>query len=144
MKPEQIQFRAIRNDDGELVFGYYANIERDGDVIIDTKGQCISIDPETLGQYIGAEDKNGRKIFSGDVLVLPEDKSYYRVIITGNTFRAFEAYLQNIASGRFYELRHPEMFTVLTDPSETTQSVGKCELDINGQIVTCDVEQQIK
>lgn len=29
----------------------------------------IDIRPETLGQYIGKEDKNKRKIFDGDILV---------------------------------------------------------------------------
>ena len=33
----------------------------------------VAVDPETIGQFTGMTDKNGKKIFEGDIVVLNED-----------------------------------------------------------------------
>ena len=75
-------FRGKREDNGEGAYGYYVkSIRAHGSVSTppykiahqirsneNNKQCCVEVFPETVGEWTGLTDKNGKKIFEGDIV----------------------------------------------------------------------------
>lgn len=93
----EILFRGKQLSNGEFI---------EGSLTVDCHGNCciyhplnapivggfqyFDIDPETVGQYTGIDDREGEKIFEGDIFKIGAEDNIYTVRFDYGCFLAYE------------------------------------------------------
>lgn len=106
----EIIFRAKTVCDGDWVYGGITWNPSKKEVFIHTEWDEGKVIPETVGQYTGLTDKNGTKIFEGDII---QDSNYpeyvFRIEYHNGTIIASEihtfdkVYLDNFICFNIFE-----------------------------------------
>ena len=127
----EILFRGKRTDNGEWVEGYYSpvNIPITGNMrhFINVGGyRAVEIDSETVGQYTGLNDKNGVKIFEGDIVRYGD--TIHRVVFEQRNGTAYfglvYAACETLPFGHYQDLKQIEVIGNIYDSPELLEVSG--------------------
>lgn len=106
----EIKFRGRNVKHGWLTGYYFVNrgvhfIVEDGIADPLNTWEDYAVDPDTVGQYTGLEDRNGREIYEGDILMCIGQRGdnkghkYYRMVLFENG-----SFCMNV---RYYRINSP-------------------------------------
>lgn len=122
----EILFRGKRDDNLEWIEGYIYRITENQEMpflmMKDYHGCSYQVYPDTVGQYTGLTDKNGKKIFEGDVVAQPVCK--YTVEFDGGAFFLIPIPKHNPYDCPYQLIGFGAMFEVIGNIHDNPELIG--------------------
>ena len=130
----EILFRGKRKDNGEWVEGSLLKVTINGKTAYLIFGDNFSfdgndvkalshalVDPDTVGQYTGMTDKNGKRMFEGDIVV-DEDTGNIRTVEYRRNRFVFVSLLRH-----FFDVIYEEDWEVIGNIHDNPELIGGAE-----------------
>ena len=119
----EILFRGKRVNNGEWVEGSYWYSRRSNTYqhfVFDDEGVWVGVDPNTVGQFTGLTDRNGVKIFEGDIVRYGD--TIHRVVFEQRNGTAYfglvYAACETLPFGHYQDLKQIEVIGNVYDNPE--------------------------
>lgn len=113
-----IKFRGKSKRNGEWFYGNLYDKDEDGNThICTTSNGCLNIDSETVGQFTGLIDNNGKEIYEGDIVKNEDSHGNTRinkVLFRNGCFIVDDDYV-------LFKLKNIEVFGNIYDNPELLQ-----------------------
>lgn len=135
----EIEFRGKRIDNGEWVYGNLMQFEDSATFIFadERKGASTltyahfiinnmhAIDEKTIGQYTVLKDKNGKKIFEGDIVAFSEDN-----------FHVFNSQVEYFSEDGYpaFDIKVPSTYYFDSNVFSEVSMSGLYEIEVIGNI----------